>query len=63
MRPPRDDDPTDGPELPPDTVIRTAVHVATATESPIRVVADGVLVGVVDRVQILAAIAGTEPDE
>jgi glycine betaine/proline transport system ATP-binding protein len=62
MREPRDDDPTDGPELPPDTVIRAAVHVATATESPIRVVEDGELVGVVDRVQILAAIAGTEPD-
>jgi len=62
MREPRDDDPVDGPELPPDTVIRTAVHVATATESPIRVVEDGSLIGVVDRVQILAAIAGTEPD-
>ena len=62
MREPRDDDPVDGPELPPDTVIRAAVHVASATESPIRVVEDGRLVGVVDRVQILAAIAGTEPD-
>jgi glycine betaine/proline transport system ATP-binding protein len=62
MRGPRGDDPVDGPELPPDTVIRTAVHVATATESPIRVVEDGNLIGVVDRVQILAAIAGTEPD-
>ncbi len=62
MREPRDDDPADGPELPPDTVIRAAVHVASATESPIRVVDEGRLVGVVDRVQILAAIAGTEPD-
>jgi glycine betaine/proline transport system ATP-binding protein len=41
-------------------VIRTAVHAAAATDKPIRVVADGRLLGVVDRVQILEAIAGPE---
>ncbi len=48
----------DGPEFPPDTVIRTAVHAAAATDKPIRVVDDGRLLGVVDRAQILDAIAG-----
>ena len=63
MREVRPDDPLDGPEFPPDTVIRTAVHVAAATERPIRVVDDGQLIGVVDRVQILTAIAGQDADE
>ena len=36
------------------------LEAAAATEKPIRVVEDGQLVGVVDRAQILAAIAGTE---
>jgi glycine betaine/proline transport system ATP-binding protein len=58
MRDVRPDDPLDGPEFPPDTIIRTAVHVAAATEKPIRVVEGGRLLGVVDRVQILTAIAG-----
>jgi glycine betaine/proline transport system ATP-binding protein len=62
MREPRPDDPEDGPEFSPDTVIRTAVHAAAVSAKPIRVVADGRLVGVVDRVQILTAIAGAEPD-
>jgi glycine betaine/proline transport system ATP-binding protein len=63
MREVRPDDPLDGPEFPPDTVIRTAVHVAAASERPIRVVDDGRLIGVVDRVQILTAIAGQDADE
>ncbi len=62
MREVRPDDPHDGPEFPSSTVIRTAVHVAASTNRPIRVVDDGRLVGMVDRVQILAAIAGAEPD-
>jgi glycine betaine/proline transport system ATP-binding protein len=60
MREARPDDELDGPEFPPQTVIRTAVHAAAATEKPIRVVDDGRLLGVVDRAQILAAIAGLE---
>ena len=60
MRDPRPDDPADGPEFPSATVIRTVVHAAAATDKPIRVVDDGRLLGVVDRVQILTAIAGPE---
>jgi glycine betaine/proline transport system ATP-binding protein len=62
MREVRPDDPIDGPEFPPGAVIRSAVHAAAATDRPIRVVDDGQLVGMVDRLQILGAISGTEPD-
>ncbi len=62
MRDVRPDDPLDGPQFPSGTIIRSAVHVAASTDRPIRVVDDGKLVGMVDRVQILAAIAGAEPD-
>jgi glycine betaine/proline transport system ATP-binding protein len=58
MRDPRSDDPADGPTFGPDTVIRSVIHAATASDKPIRVVDGGRLVGVVDRVQILEAIAG-----
>ena len=60
MREPRPDDPLDGPEFPPTAVIRTAVHAATSTEKPIRVVEGGRLLGLVDRADILTAIAGAE---
>ena len=59
MREATPEDPLDGPAFPPDTVIRTAVHAAAETDRPIRVVAaDGTLLGVVDRAQILGVIAG-----
>jgi len=58
MREPTPDDPLDGPSFPSDTVIRSAVHVAAATDKPIRVMDGDRLVGVVDRRQILIAIAG-----
>ncbi len=51
------------PSFPADTVIRTAVHVAAATDKPIRVIEDGRLVGVVDRAQILGAIAGAAAED
>ena len=57
-RPARDDDALDGPEFAPTTIIRSAVHAAVSTESPIRVVENGRLVGLVDRADILTAIAG-----
>jgi glycine betaine/proline transport system ATP-binding protein len=60
MREPRPDDPTDGPAFPHDAVIRTVVHAAAASEKPLRVVDGDRVVGVVDRVQILTAIAGEE---
>jgi glycine betaine/proline transport system ATP-binding protein len=62
MRDPRPDDPPDGPELPAETIIRAAVHVAVATDKPIRVVDAGRVLGVVDRVQILTAVVGAEDD-
>jgi glycine betaine/proline transport system ATP-binding protein len=61
-RPVRDDDPSDGPEMAASSTIRSAVHVAAATDRPIRVVDEGRLVGMVDRVQILSAIAGAGPE-
>jgi glycine betaine/proline transport system ATP-binding protein len=60
MRPVRPDDPLDGPEFPAATVIRDTLHVAAATDKPIRVVDAGTLVGVVDRAQILEAVAGRD---
>ena len=60
MRDATADDPTDGPSFPPDAVIRSVIHAATESDRPIRVVEGDRLVGVVDRVQILAAIAGHE---
>ena len=59
MRDATDADATDGPTFPPDTIIRDALHVAAATDRPIRVVSDGRVLGVVDRVSILESIAGT----
>ena len=62
MRPVTDDDPLDGPEFPADAIIRTALHAATETEKPLRVMEDGQLIGVVDRAHILGAMAGVSPD-
>ena len=63
MRDVTPDDPLDGPAFPADTVIRTAVHVAAATDKPIRVVDGDRVLGVVDRRQILIAIAGADDQE
>lgn len=60
MRDPRADDPSDGPELSSDTIIQAAVPIAISTEKPIRVTEAGRLLGVVDRVQILTAVASGE---
>jgi glycine betaine/proline transport system ATP-binding protein len=60
MRDPLPDDATDGPIFAPDTIIRTALHAAAATDKPIRVMADGRVLGVVDRARILESIAGAE---
>jgi glycine betaine/proline transport system ATP-binding protein len=63
MRAPRPDDDLTGPEFRPTTIIRQAIHAATSTEKPIRVVDNGALLGVVDRADILEAIAGPEASE
>jgi glycine betaine/proline transport system ATP-binding protein len=62
MRDPTPTDSLDGPEFSPETVIRSCLEVAAATDRPIRVVSDGRLLGVVDRSRILAAIADTMGD-
>jgi len=62
MRDPTPDDDLDGPAFPSGTVIRTAVHVAAATDKPIRVLDGDKLIGVVDRRQILIAIAGSDDE-
>jgi glycine betaine/proline transport system ATP-binding protein len=58
MRPVGPDDPLDGPEFPAGTLIRDALHVAAATDKPIRVIEGGALAGLVDRAQILEAVGG-----
>jgi glycine betaine/proline transport system ATP-binding protein len=60
MRPLSADDAADGPIFQATDLIRTAVHAAAATEKPIRCMDGGALVGVVDRVQILTAVAGDD---
>nr|WP_166682543.1 glycine betaine/L-proline ABC transporter ATP-binding protein [Streptomyces sp. 846.5] len=62
MRPPRPDDPMDGPELGPDVVIREAVRAVLAAERPVKVVRDGELLGVVGDEEILAVIAENDTD-
>ncbi|MFL5750734.1 MAG: glycine/betaine ABC transporter ATP-binding protein, partial [Chloroflexota bacterium] len=59
-RPATPQDDLTGPQFPSTAVIHSVVHAAVASERPIRVVDDGQLVGLVDRVQILNAIAGAE---
>jgi glycine betaine/proline transport system ATP-binding protein len=60
MRPVREDDPLDGPELGPDVVVRDAARIALASSSPVRVVAGGELLGVVDDDAILRVIVVDE---
>ena len=48
----------DGPLLPVDTTVRDAVPVIAGNEKPVRAVENGTVVGVVDRVSVLKAIAG-----
>ncbi|RSM69066.1 glycine/betaine ABC transporter ATP-binding protein [Kibdelosporangium aridum] len=58
MRPPRDDDHLDGPELGPDVVVREATRSVLAAEKPVKVVKDGELLGIVGDEEILSVIAG-----
>lgn len=62
-RPPRPDEPLDGPELGPDVVVREAVRPVLAGGRPVRVVSGGRLLGVVGDQEILAVVgAGSGPD-
>ncbi len=51
-------DPLDGPRVEVTTTVRDAVPVLAGTEKPILAVRDGEVVGVVDRLAVLQAIAG-----
>jgi glycine betaine/proline transport system ATP-binding protein len=57
MRPKRDDDPLDGPELGPDVIVREATRSVLAAEKPVKVVKDGELLGIVGDEEILSIIA------
>jgi glycine betaine/proline transport system ATP-binding protein len=57
MRDPAPGEATDGPELPVTTTLKDAVPVVAGTEKPLRAVKDGKVVGVVDRVAVLRAMA------
>jgi glycine betaine/proline transport system ATP-binding protein len=60
MRDPRPDDVLDGPELGPDVVVREAIRNVLAADRPVKVVADGQLLGIVGHDEILTVIAGTQ---
>jgi glycine betaine/proline transport system ATP-binding protein len=57
MRDPRPGEATDGPELDVSTTLKDAVPVVAATDQPVRAVKDGQVVGIVDRVAVLRAMA------
>src|SRR5690348_6168018 len=62
MRPPQDGDALDGPELGPDVVVREATRAVLAADRPVRIVADGELLGLVGAEEILTVVAGREGD-
>jgi len=61
MREPKPGEAGDGPELPVNTKLKDAIPVLASTEQPVRAVKDGQVVGIVDRVAILRAMAD-DPD-
>ena len=61
MRPQRPGDALDGPELAPDVIVKEATRAVLAAEKPVKVVADGQLLGVVGDEEILAIVAGQQP--
>jgi glycine betaine/proline transport system ATP-binding protein len=60
MRPPRPDDPMDGPELSQDVIVHEATRAVLAADKPARVVENGQLLGVVGDEEILGVIAAEE---
>ncbi|MFE5185891.1 glycine betaine/L-proline ABC transporter ATP-binding protein [Streptomyces sp. NPDC056628] len=60
MRPPRDGDALDGPELGPDVVVREATRAVLAADRPVKVVEGGELLGIVGDEEILAVVAGRD---
>ncbi|HEY3682571.1 MAG TPA: betaine/proline/choline family ABC transporter ATP-binding protein [Streptosporangiaceae bacterium] len=61
LRDPVDGEALDGPEVPPGTVIQEIVPMVAATDTPVRVVEDGRLLGVVGRAEVLDVVASAEP--
>jgi glycine betaine/proline transport system ATP-binding protein len=62
MRPLREDDPLDGPELGADVIVRDAVRAVLSSSAPVKVVRDGELLGVVDDDAILRVIVAEEAE-
>jgi glycine betaine/proline transport system ATP-binding protein len=60
MRPVRPEDHLDGPQLGPEVIVREAVRPVLAAGRPVRVVADGELLGLVGEEEILAVVSGDE---
>nr|WP_084195976.1 glycine betaine/L-proline ABC transporter ATP-binding protein [Streptosporangium amethystogenes] len=63
MRPPRSDEPLDGPQIGPDVVVRDAVHTVLRATSPVRVVDGGGLLGVITAEELLGVLAEPSPAE
>jgi glycine betaine/proline transport system ATP-binding protein len=63
MRPPAADDDLDGPEMGPDVVVQEATRAVLAADRPVKVVADGELLGIVGDDEILAVVAGADGRE
>ncbi|MFI5805162.1 glycine betaine/L-proline ABC transporter ATP-binding protein [Streptomyces sp. NPDC051561] len=61
MRPVGPQDTLDGPELGPEVVVREATRAVLAARSPVKVVKNGKLLGIVGDEEILAVVAGQEP--
>jgi len=60
MRDPRPGEPLDGPEIPADTIVRDAVRAVLRSTSPVKVVDEGRMLGVVDDEEILRVIVAEE---
>jgi glycine betaine/proline transport system ATP-binding protein len=62
MRPLKDGDALDGPELGPDVVVKEATRAVLAADKPVKVVENGKLLGIVGDEEILVVVAGREGD-
>jgi glycine betaine/proline transport system ATP-binding protein len=60
MRPTRDGDSLEGPEMAPETVVREAAQAALASAHPVRVVENGQVIGIVDDEAILRVVVAEE---
>jgi glycine betaine/proline transport system ATP-binding protein len=57
VREPRPGEQLDGPELGPDLLVREATRLVLESDRPVKVVADGQLLGVIGDEEILAVVA------